>query len=90
LAIETAHRQGAVLVPKDAVVRMPPANSAVSAAGAQNVVFLVADSRVKRQRVLLGVSDARNVEVLQGLQEGADVVLTPPSDLGDGELVAGR
>jgi hypothetical protein len=38
--------------------------------------------------VVLGASDARSVEVTQGLAEGLDIVLSPRPDLLDGELIA--
>lgn len=85
LAIQTAQRQGVVLVPRDAVTRAPAGTD--PGAPTQTVVFLVADNRVKRQRVLVGASDARNTEVLQGISEGVDVVLSPRPDLIDGEQV---
>ena len=53
----------------------------------QTVVFTVVDSRLRRQVVSLGASDTRNIEVLQGLAEGVDLVLNPRADLIDGELV---
>ncbi len=86
LAVQTGPRQGAVLVPKEAVLRL-----AGDGAGAptQSVVYLVVENRLKRQRVLAGASDNRNVEILQGLSEGVDIVLNPRPDFVDGELVVG-
>ena len=47
----------------------------------QSVVYTVADSRVHKQVVSLGASDGKNVEILQGLQEGIDLVSEPPTRL---------
>ncbi len=85
LAIQTGQRQGAVLVPKDAVLRVV----GDAAAPVQTVVYTVVENRVHRLRVATGASDTRNVEVLQGLPEGVDVVLNPRADLVDGELIVG-
>lgn len=84
LAIQTAQRQGAILVPKEAVVRQPVADGS---SASQSSVFLVVENRVRRQRVLVGPSDARNVEIIEGLSEGMDVVLSPRADLVDGEII---
>lgn len=84
VGVQTAQRQAAVLVPKDAVVRLAGTETGV----AQHVVFLVVDNRAKRQRVVPGASDGRNVEIVQGLAEGVDVVLSPRADLIDGELIS--
>lgn len=83
LQIQTGSHHDAVLVPKDAVLRMP----ALEATPAQTLVYLVVDNRVRRQKVTVGASDSRNVEVLQGLNEGADVVVNPTADLIDGQLI---
>lgn len=90
LTIQTAQRQNIILVPREAVLRAstpdaptPSGNSIV------NMVFMVIENRVKRQRVMLGASDGRNVEVVQGLDEGMDVVLNPRGDLLDGEAISG-
>jgi RND family efflux transporter MFP subunit len=86
LQIKTGQRAGALTVPKEAIVRVPGVDAA---APTQTVVYQVVDNRVKRLRVVLGTADARNVEILQGLTEGVDVVLNPRSDLLDGELLSG-
>ena len=70
--------------PREAVMRM---QSVDATAPVQTVVFTVVDSRLRRQVVSLGASDTRNIEVLQGLAEGVDLVLNPRADLIDGELV---
>ena len=47
----------------------------------------VVDGRAKRQQLKLGVRDAQHVEVLEGLDEGAEVVVGPPPILNDGDYV---
>jgi Cu(I)/Ag(I) efflux system membrane fusion protein len=85
LAIQLGQRQGALLVPKESVLKLP---SVDPAAPLQNVVFTLASSRVHRQPVSLGIADNKNVEILQGLQEGIDLVLNPRPDFLEGELIS--
>jgi multidrug efflux pump subunit AcrA (membrane-fusion protein) len=84
LAIQTGQHPSALLVPKEAVLRMP---SIDPTAPLQNVVFTVADGRVHKQTVSLGATDGKNIEVVQGLQEGVDLVLNPRPDFLEGELI---
>jgi HlyD family secretion protein len=84
MEIQTEAHQNALLVPREAVVHTP----AVEGTPAQTLVYLVVQSRLRRQKVTLGASDARNVEILQGLSEGDNVVLNPGSDLVDGQLIS--
>jgi RND family efflux transporter MFP subunit len=85
LGIQTGQRPGAVLVPKDAVLRVTPIDGAPFQ---QTVVYTVADGRVHRQPVSLGASDARSFEIVQGLSEGVDLVLNPRPDFIEGELIS--
>jgi RND family efflux transporter MFP subunit len=85
LGIQTGQRPGAVLVPKDAVLRVTPIDGAPFQ---QTVVYTVADGRVHRQVVSLGASDARSFEIVQGLSEGVDLVLNPRPDFIEGELIS--
>jgi RND family efflux transporter MFP subunit len=85
LGIQTGQRPGAVLVPKDAVLRVTPLDGAPAQ---QTVVYTVVDGRVHRQVVSLGASDARNFEIVQGLSEGVDLVLNPRADFIEGELIS--
>lgn len=87
LAIQTGAHQGAVLVPKEAVLRMTPIDGSPLQ---QTVVYTVADSRVHRQVVSLGASDSRSFEIVQGLSEGVDLVLNPRADFLEGELISGQ
>jgi hypothetical protein len=43
---------------------------------------------VHRQVVSLGASDARSFEIVQGLNEGVDLVLNPRPDFIEGELIS--
>lgn len=85
LAVQTGQRAGALMVPKDAVLRV---GSVDPTAPVQNVVYTVNDSRVHRTVVSLGATDGKNVEIVQGLQEGIDLVLNPRPDFLEGELIA--
>jgi len=40
--------------------------------------------------VSVGASDGKNVEIVQGLQEGIDLVLNPRSDFLEGELISSQ
>lgn len=85
LAIQLGQRQSTLLLPKDSILKVgsPDLKNPI-----QQVVYTVADGRVHRQVVGLGLSDGKNVEITQGVQEGADVVLNPRPDFLEGELIA--
>jgi multidrug efflux pump subunit AcrA (membrane-fusion protein) len=85
LAIQLGQRQATLMVPKEAVLRVAPVDPT---APMQNVVYTVASGRVHKQPVTTGVSDTRNIEILQGVQEGVDVVLNPRPDFLEGELIS--
>ena len=85
LAIQLGQRQAALLLPKDSVLKV---GSVDLKTPTQNVVYTVTDGRVHRQVVSLGLSDGKNVEITQGVQEGTEVVLNPRPDFLDGELIA--
>jgi multidrug efflux pump subunit AcrA (membrane-fusion protein) len=85
LALQLGQRQGALTVPKEAILRTP---SVDPLAPMQNVIFTVVGGRVHKQPVSLGVSDGKNTEVLQGVQEGIDLVLNPRPDFLEGELIS--
>ena len=84
LAIQTGQRASALMVPKEAVLRMP---SIDPTAPLQNVVYTVAEGRVHKQTVGLGATDGKNIEIVQGLDEGVDLVLNPRPDFLEGELI---
>jgi RND family efflux transporter MFP subunit len=85
LQIQTGQHSGALMVPKQAVLRLA---SVDPTQGVQSVVFTVADNRVHRQVVTVGASDGKNVEIVQGLSEGTDLVTNPRPDFLDGELIS--
>jgi RND family efflux transporter MFP subunit len=86
LAIQVGQRQSALLVPKEAVLKV---GSVDPTAPAQNVVYTIADGRVHKQIVNIGASDGRSIEILQGgVQEGMDLVLNPRPDFLEGELIS--
>jgi RND family efflux transporter MFP subunit len=85
LGIQVGLRSATLMVPKDAILRV---GSIDPLSPMQNIVYTVSESRVHRQVVSLGASDGRNVEILQGLQEGMDLVLNPRPDFLDGELIS--
>ncbi|MCC6179921.1 MAG: efflux RND transporter periplasmic adaptor subunit [Chloroflexi bacterium] len=74
-AIAGNRRSGALLVPREALLP-----------GQDPSVMLVVDNRARRQAIQVGVSDGRSVEILQGLAEGAEVILSPAGIL-DGDLL---
>jgi RND family efflux transporter MFP subunit len=84
LAIQLGQHQATLLVPKEAVIRV---GSVDPTAPPQNVVFTVANGRVHKQVVSPGVSDGKNTEIVQGLDEGVDLVLNPRPDFLEGELI---
>jgi HlyD family secretion protein len=85
LAIQTGQRPGALLVPKEAILQV---GSVDPTAPVQSVVYLVNQGRLHRQVVSTGVTDGKNVEILQGVDEGADLVLNPRTDFLEGELIS--
>jgi RND family efflux transporter MFP subunit len=74
--VVTREKQGALLVPADAVQ------------GSQ--VFVVEGDRVRRRQVEIGIRGTRSVEVVSGLREGDLVVSPAPADLADGSRVRVR
>ncbi len=85
LGVQTGQRQAALLVPKDAVLKVGAIDPS---APPVNIVYTVTESRVHRQVVNLGVTDGKNVEIVQGLAEGIDLVLNPRTDFLEGELIS--
>jgi Cu(I)/Ag(I) efflux system membrane fusion protein len=86
MAIQLGQHQATLMVPREAVLTM---GSVDPTAPPQQVVFTVADGRVHKQVVSLGISDGKNIELLQGgVQEGMDVVLNPRPDFLDGQLIS--
>jgi len=75
VAFAGARRSGALIVPREAVI-----------GSNDTVVMTVIDGRARRQPIQAGVQDGRSVEVVQGLAEGSEVILSPTGIL-DGDVV---
>jgi multidrug efflux pump subunit AcrA (membrane-fusion protein) len=71
--VVTREKQGALLVPADAVQ-------------GQRVLVLEGD-RVRLRKVEIGIRGARSVEVLSGLAEGERIASPMPANLADGSRV---
>jgi RND family efflux transporter MFP subunit len=71
--------------PLSAVVLIP--KRAVSQAGGQTAVWVVAGGSASRRPVSLGADRLDQVEVKSGVQPGDAVILSPPAALTDGGLV---
>jgi RND family efflux transporter MFP subunit len=61
--------------------------AAVRTIGTDNFAFVVRGPIVERRAVKLGGADGERVEVLAGLQAGDRVVISPPTNLDDGDPV---
>jgi multidrug efflux pump subunit AcrA (membrane-fusion protein) len=85
LSIQVGQRAGALIVPKDAVLRV---GSVDPSAPVQSIIYTVTESRVHKQIVNVGATDGKSVEIIQGLQEGIDLVLNPRPDFLEGELIS--
>jgi RND family efflux transporter MFP subunit len=68
--VVTREKQGALLIPADAVLG--------------NQVFVAEGDRARRRQVEVGIRGTRSVEVVSGLGEGELVVAPAPADLADG------
>ncbi len=75
--IQTGEQQSAVLVPKDAVIQR----------SGQQIVFLDQNSRAKMVTVQTGLSDDKQIQVRNGVEAGAMVILPGSIDLADGDAV---
>ena len=76
LSVASPTRRGALLAPREAVV------SRVT----EQHVYQVIDGRARRQPVQVGATDGRNVEILAGLPDGAELVLSPSAQA-DGAVI---
>ncbi|MDD3763073.1 MAG: efflux RND transporter periplasmic adaptor subunit [Nevskiales bacterium] len=70
-------RENALLIPKDAVMTED----------AQQSVFVVQEGRAHRRPVKVGYSDADHYEVLDGLADGEQLVVTGQASLKDDSLI---
>lgn len=73
----TETKKDALLIPKDAIVMKKEGN----------IVYVVKDNRVVQRNVKLGITNLGYVEVLEGLSEGEEVVVTGQNLLSEGALV---
>ncbi|MCL5960316.1 MAG: efflux RND transporter periplasmic adaptor subunit [Chloroflexi bacterium] len=71
-------RENSLVVPEAAVLKR----------GNDSYAFVVADGKVQMNKVELGPTDGKNVEVLSGLQEGDKVVTGNLLNLKDGDAVS--
>jgi len=69
----SADREGVLLVPKDAVRRV----------GGQFSLFVVRDEQARSVEVAVGLVDAKNMEILGGIQPGELVVVSGQNRLSD-------
>ena len=74
LYIAAGRRQSTIVVPREAVLGRD----------SDAAVYTVVEGRARRQSVQLGLNDGRMVEVLNGIPEGAEVILSPVG-IRDGE-----
>ena len=77
VVLHVQHKDRALTVPRDAV-QGPPESP---------YVFVVADGRIRRVPVKLGMSDLSSVEILGGLTTEEQVVVVPGASFGDGAEV---
>jgi RND family efflux transporter MFP subunit len=73
LAFQTAYKEKALVVPSQAVQ--------------DGKLYLVLDGRIKRIDAKVGIKGIEKVEVLEGVQPGDRVVISPAGDLKDGQSV---
>lgn len=78
VAVAGARRTGVLIVPREAVVGTTDPS-----------VMMVVEGRARRQPVQVGVQDGRSVEIVQGLAEGVEVILSPTGIL-DGDQIGER
>ncbi len=74
IGLSTGTHEGALLVPLEALVSQ----------GDTQFVWQIVDGRAKRQVVKVGLQDAQRAEVLDGLDEGAEVILSPGAEITEG------
>jgi multidrug efflux pump subunit AcrA (membrane-fusion protein) len=66
VAISSPPRRGSLLLPKEALLDHV----------GESVVYQVIEGRARRQVVQVGAVDSQNIEILAGLSEGAEVVIS--------------
>ncbi len=75
--VQTGQQQDAILVPKDAVIQR----------NGRQIVFIDQGGRAKMVAVETGLTDDRNVQILNGVQANQLVILPGSVDLADGDAV---
>lgn len=92
--IQTASGEATLVVPVQAVVEREPSDEEEDEASGDaepvQVVYVVEDGKAVERRVETGLSTVTDVEILEGLEEGEDVVTGPfrtLRDLSDGDAV---
>jgi HlyD family secretion protein len=76
--IEVDRRPGTLTVPIQAVVyRPPPGIEDASAEDEIKVVFVARERKAVQTPVEVGISDATNIEILGGIEEGVEVITGP-------------
>jgi RND family efflux transporter MFP subunit len=77
VSLVLAKQSNALLLPAEAVVERQ----------GKSYVFIVKDGKAWQTEVETGISDWQNVAIASGINAGDQVVLSPPSDLRDGQVV---
>jgi len=75
--VQTGQQQDAILVPKDAVIQR----------NGRQIVFIDQGGRAKMVAVETGLTDDRNVQILNGVQANQLVILPGSVDLADGDAI---
>lgn len=81
VAIETAHRSG---------VHLLPVESVRTTENGDHLVLKVEGNRARMAVVRTGLTDRRSIEILEGLDEGDEVIRDAGLDLGEGTRVRVR
>ena len=94
--INTATREDALVVPIQAVVNRAPVDAEEGPSGSESdeeeasVVFIMEEGKARQQPVETGLSDDTHVQILSGVEEGAQVVTGPYrtlKNLDDGDSI---
>ena len=75
--IETERRSEVIAIPSDSVVIKE----------GKTIVFVVEEDRVSIKEVKTGLDDGKKVEILEGLNEGEEIVSSGQNFLEDGQLI---
>lgn len=75
--IITQKKDNVLALPLGAVTTRPDSASKGDNAKAQELVFLIEEGKAKVQKIKTGISDFDNIEVLEGLTEGQEIISGP-------------